>query len=212
MFPRGLPYLAFFIALISTVTLPVDIARAARAFDIVAHDVEVDEVNQQTTFIVTFNQPPDFFSTNELGQPDNAFQFFFDAEPADDQVDFAGDDVVIIRGPEIRVSNDIPIRESINPSGQDFPNAEGWGEARGHVDFDLDGPTISFTASWDLLHESDGQFGYHLFALQRGELTNEVTFIRRISVPLPPALLGGAFGLACLAVHLVRPRGEHRRI
>jgi hypothetical protein len=185
----GLLLRAFFLAAICALTFPT-LARAA--FEIVSHDAVADAVNRQTTFHLTFNQSPDFFTTDEFGHPTNGFQFFYDAQPIDDQIDFAGEDVVIIRGVEIRVADDIPIRDSLNPSGEEFPNAEGWGPKRGAADFELDGAMLSFTTSWDTLNESDGVFGYRLFALEQGDLTSEVTFLSRILVPLPlPVILGG---------------------
>jgi len=193
MYCGGLLLRAFLPVVLFSLAFPT-FARAA--FEIVAADAVVDDVNQRTTFRVTFTQPPDFFGANDLGQPNSAFQFFYDAEPTDDEVDFSGDDVVIIRGVEIRIDNDIPVRDSLNPSGEEFPNAEGWGETRGAVDYELDGATISFTTSWELLKESDGVFGYRLFALERGELTDELTFLSRILVPLPAPLFGGAAMLA----------------
>src|SRR5687768_3028262 len=122
MLRGGLLYRTFLFASICTLAFPT---AARAAFEIVAHDVHVDAVNRQTTFTVTFTESPDFFGTNEGGQPNHAFQFFYDAEPINDEIDFAGEDVVIIRGAEIRIHNTIPIRESLNPSGEKFPNAEG---------------------------------------------------------------------------------------
>ena len=191
-----LSYRSFLVASLITLFVPAAAARAA--FEIVAHDARVDAVNRTTTFTFTFTDPPDFFTTNELGQPTNAFQCFYDVDPSDDEVGFVGDDVVIIRGAEIRFANDIPIRESLNETGEEFPNAEGWGEVRGSVDYELDSSTVSFTTSWDVLGESDDNFGYRLFALEQAELTSEVTFLSRILVPLPPAVLPGAALLVLL--------------
>ncbi len=193
MYCGGLFIRALIVAVIFALAFPT-IVRAA--FEVVAHDAVVDEINRQTAFTVTFNQAPDFFGTNDLGQPNSAFQLFYDAEPTDDEVDFAGEDVLIVRGAEIRFDNDIPIRDSLNPSGEEFPNAEGWGEKLGAVDYQLDRQTLSFTADWDLLRETDGVFGYRLFAFERGELTSEVTFLSRILIPLPAPVLAGAVLLA----------------
>ena len=126
------------------------------------------------------------------------------------EIDFAGEDVVIVRGAEVRFDNDIPIRDSLNPSGEEFPNAEGWGEMLGAVDYELDGETISFTTSWDLLRETDGVFGYRLFAFERGELTSEVTFLSRILIPLPAPVLLGAAGLLLALKKRMSPPMGHR--
>ena len=203
MYCGGLLFRAFFFVAICAVTFPT-LARAA--FEIVSHDAVVDAVARQTTFHVTFNQAPDFFTADEFGRPANGFQFFYDAQPTDDEIDFAGEDVVIIRGVEIRVDDNIPIRDSLNPSGEEFPNAEGWGPTRGAADYQLDGTTLSFTTSWDTLNESDGVFGYRLFALEQGGLTSEVTFLSRILVPLPPPVILGGVGLllsACTSTRRV---------
>jgi hypothetical protein len=199
MLLRGGPsYLSLVLAIIGTVSLPAVAAAASAALEVLAHDVFVDAADHRTTFTVTFNQSPDFFTTDAAGQPLHAFQFFYDAEPTDDEVDFAGDDVVIIRGPEIRFDDAIPIRDSLNPSGEEFPNAEGWGEKLGTADYELDGQTLTFTTGWDLLRETDDTFGYRLFAFQQGELTSEFTFITHILIPLPAPLLGAA-GMLLLA-------------
>jgi hypothetical protein len=183
------------------------VARAA--FEIVSHEVVVDVPARQTTFTLTFNQPPDFFSVNELDQPKNAFQFFYDADPSTDgEVDFTGEDVVIVRGPEIRVDNRIPIRDSLNPTGEEFPNAEGWGKSLAEVDFELEGQTLSFTTGWDELRDDDGtSFGYHLFALEGGELTGEFTRVSNILVPMQPTTLG-ALALLPFAAVAVRRFGR----
>src|SRR5688500_14703333 len=198
----GLLYRTFLLATICTPALPT---AAHAAFDIASHGGHVDTVNRPTSSTITFPEPPDFFATNDGHPPNNAFQFFYDAEPTEGEIGFAAEDVVIIRGAEILVDNTIPIRDSLNPSGEQFPNAEGWGEALGAVDFELDGQTITFTAGWELLRESDDVFGYRLYALAQGELTSEVTFLTRILVPLPTPLLGGA-GLLLASRLLIKKR------
>ena len=186
-------YQSLVVALLLAMLLPAAVTHAA--FEIVAHDAVADHASRRTTFSFTFTEPPDFWTTDAGGHPANAFQVFYDAEPTGDEVGFAGDDVVIIRGAEIRFANSIPVRESLNETGEEFPNAEGWGAMRGSAGYELDGATISFTTSWELLRETDGEFGYRLFALEQAELTHEVTFFSRILVPLPPAVLFGIAGL-----------------
>ena len=197
----SLPFIGF---VIGTILLP---AAARAAFEVVAHDAAVDATNRETTFTLTFNAPPDFVTTNDSGQPANAFQIFYDAEISDDDADvgFAGEDVVIVRGPEIRFDNTIPIRDSLNPSGEEFLNAEGWGATLGAVDFTLEGATLSFRTSWDLLRETDEHFGYRLYGLEQGELTSEFIFLTHILVPLPPPVLGAA-GLLLVARLLAQKR------
>ena len=201
-------YQSFVVALLFTLVVPAAAARAA--FEIAAHDAVADPGNRSTTFTFTFNEPPDFWTTNEGGHPIHAFQVFYDAQPdADGEIGFAGEDVVIVRGAEIRFGDDIPIRDSLNETGEESPNAEGWGPVLGSSDFDLAGATITFTAGWDALRETDDDFGYRLFALEQAELTHEVTFLSRIMVPLPAPVPMGMAGLA--AVFLTPKRNSPRR-
>src|SRR5687768_11414129 len=121
------------------------------AFEIVSHGAFADPANERVLFQVTFNQPPNFFDVDPDGNPVNAFQYWYDCVPGDDE--FAGEDVVVIRGPEIRRNNAIPLRDSLNPTGEDFPGAEGWGKLRGLVPYEVDGNTLTFAAAWDELGE-----------------------------------------------------------
>ena len=167
----------------------------AGRIEIVADSAVADTNAGQTSFSVTFNRPPDFFGFDSLGRANDAFQYFYDSEPTDgpDGI-FSGESVVILRGPEIRFRRTIPVRDSLNPDGEDFPNAEGWGPMRDEVDFTLDGPTVRFTVPWKALGETDGRFSYHLIALERGEQTSEVA---ATVIPLPPAASGaGPLALA----------------
>jgi hypothetical protein len=210
MFSSRRPLSSFFgssLALIvAGVTLgPADWARGA--FEIVSHGVVVDAAARQTTFTLTFNRPPDFFTVNDLGQPADAFQYFYDdVHGVEGEIDFTGEEVVIIRGPEIHVDGVIPIRDSLNPTGEEFPHAEGWGEKLGEIDYELAGTVLSFTSDWSLLRETDGTtYGYYLFAFESGELTGETSFVNRILVPLPPPL-AGAIVLAPAAAIASRQR------
>src|SRR5262245_32610804 len=113
---------------------------ACAGFEIVSHSAFADAATHEVVFHITFNQPPDFFTANSDDNPLNAFQYFYDSDPGG--FEFAGEDVAIIRGPEIRFHNKIPIRDSLNLTGEDFPHAEGWGKQRGLVSFDLDGAVL----------------------------------------------------------------------
>src|SRR2546422_1602 len=63
---------------------------------------------------------------------------------------------------------------------------------------------LAFTTPWPILGEDDTRFSYELFALQHGELTNDLRFPPL--VPLPPASATGALGLAALAVWFAKRR------
>ena len=168
---------------------------ASGSFEIAAHSVRADQNKRETTFAITFTQPPDFFHADEEGRAANAFQYFYNTEPVSDE--FAGEHVTIIRGAEIRFGSTIPVRESLNDSGEEFPHAEGWGPSRGQVPFDLKGTNLSFTVPWNLLGETDGRFAYRLLAFENGSETSEVGVV---TVPLPRAVWAGGAGLGALGI------------
>jgi hypothetical protein len=172
----------------------------AGPFVIVSNSAVADPAARQVDFTVTFNRAPDFFHVDQDSRPINAFQYFYDSQPGDgvDEI-YSGPDVVVIRGPEIRFADSIPIRDSLNPDGVDLPHAEGWGKMRGDVAFELSGATLHFSVPWKDLGESDAAFSYHLITVERGDLTSEVSAGGPIAVPLPPAVLSAALMTATAA-------------
>jgi hypothetical protein len=170
---------------------------ARAAFEIRSHAVHVDAADRQTTFTLTFNQRPDFLGTDSFGNPNNAFQYFFDTNPAHADGVYSGETVSIIRGPEIRFHDNIPIRDSLNPAGQDLPHAEGWGPERGAVDFLLDDDTVTFTVPWEMLHERDAKFSYIVQAYEQGSLTSEASSPPLV-IALPPPAWSASAGLVGL--------------
>jgi hypothetical protein len=166
----------------------------AGPLDIVASSVTADPASQQTAFSITFDRKPELYTIDrESDQPIDSFQYFYDAAATDSGISF-GPDVSVIRGTEIRFESDhaIPIRASDNPTGEDFPHAEGFGPLRGKAMFELDGATLHFTVPWKVLGETDAKFSYHLIALERGLQTAEVS---ALVIPLPPGVWAGLTAL-----------------
>lgn len=172
-------------------------------FVIIDQSVLTNPATQQTTFKLTFNERPDFFEADEFDRPRNAFQYFFDTDPAasPEGFRFDGPGVSIIRGPEIRFGEGIPVRDSINETGEEFPHAEGWGPERGRVKFDLEGKELSFSVPWKTLGQTSADFSYHVIALEFGTQTSEFA---GTSVGLPSAVKTG--GILLLVIALVTPR------
>jgi hypothetical protein len=169
-------------------------------FVILDQTAKPDTIARETTFQLTFNHTPDFFHADAFDRPRDSFQYFYDNQPG--RFDFEGKDVAIIRGPEIRFHDDIPIRDSLNPSGEDFPHAEGWGRERGAVDLQLDGAVLTFTVPWKLLNETDGKFSYRVAAFEFGAQTSEIaTNVIRLPSPL---WLGGSMLAILPLVRAVR--------
>jgi hypothetical protein len=171
------------------------VAADSAQFQIVWQSAVADPAREQTTFELTFNRAPDFTTTDALGRPANAFQYFYDAAGESDFLPSAS--VVVIRGTEIRFDDRIPVRNSLNLGDKFHPHAEGWGDDRGEAPFELRDRTLTFTVPWRILGEEDTHFSYDLFALEYGELTNELRF--PMLIPLPPASATGAIGLITLA-------------
>src|SRR5688572_388540 len=79
-------------------------ASAFGGFQLMSHSHVVDVAQRETTFTLEFNEPPDFQRTvpSPSGATQveaNAFQVFYGSNFAGP--DFLGDDVVVLRGPEI---------------------------------------------------------------------------------------------------------------
>lgn len=176
---------------------------AEAEFVILSQSALSSSADRSVHFSVTFNQRPKFDRVDGFGNPLDSFQYWYDSTPSAGDDPFMGEDVAVIRGPEIRFEHDIPIRDSLNPDGKDFPHAEGWGRERGAVQFALDGATLDFTVPWELLGERDTKFSYRLFAFDAGSLTSDVG---AVFIPLPDAAWTGAvvLVLAAFAVRLYR--------
>src|SRR5213592_741007 len=127
-------------------------------FEIVSQSALADSTREQTTFELTFNGAPDFTTTDALGRPANAFQYFYDAAGETDFLPASS--VVVIRGTEIRFDHEIPVRDSLNPGAKFHPHAEGWGDDRGEVPFELADRMLTFTVPWRVLGEDDTHFSY----------------------------------------------------
>jgi hypothetical protein len=200
----------FLSSVLSSALLAAPARSLAGPIEIVADSVVADAINRRTTFQITFNEIPELFDVDALGRPVNAFQYFYDSqvELEPDGI-FSGDTIVVIRGPEIRFHDSIPVRDSHNPDGEDFPHAEGWGAMRGVVDdLTLDGATVRFTVPWSTLGETDGKFSYHLIALERGDQTSSVA---ATVIPLPRGVGVGCVGLAGAATSVAWSHRSQRR-
>jgi uncharacterized protein (TIGR03382 family) len=154
------------------------------SFEIVSQSVKPDLSKRETNFELNFNEAPDFTTVDSFQRPKNSFQYWIDTNPH--SFDFQGPNVAVIRGPEIRFDHNIPIRDTVNPTNQDFPHAEGWGKQLGAVDFELDGKILSFTVPWNILHQADGKFSFDVISLDFGSQVSEVSGAI-IGLPIPIA-------------------------
>lgn len=118
-----------------------------------------DPVSGLVTFRVTFNQTPDFFTTDSGDRPATEFQYYIIGDPS--LYSWARFDS-IIRGPEIYLGGDIPIRAALPTAGD--PHGGGWGAIRGTVPFTVVGTELTFSAPLSVIsdHSTDGHFSYDL--------------------------------------------------
>lgn len=128
-----------------------------------------DNSAQTATFEITFNESPDFFTTDNVGRQADSFQIYTDINPFG-PTDFSDPDQclpgcvkTLIRGGEIHSSLEMVIRRVDHvyvPTPGD--GSGGWGPKIGEVPFLLRDETLSFTVPWAMLATDDGKFYYRL--------------------------------------------------
>jgi hypothetical protein len=167
-------------------------------FEIRAHQAFIYPSARQTTFTLEFTSEPDFFTaaSDEVGTERHAFQYFIDVEPLTGGDPFAGPDVTVVRGPEIRFDHDgaLRVRATEGPDDGDRANG-GWGPLRGAVPYELDGEVVRFTLPWELVGDTDGAFAYVVESYEDGALTSSLASAGGIVLPLPA---GAWTGLSAL--------------
>jgi hypothetical protein len=191
-------------AFVVVACVELQLARPGHAAKIVSHTVLSNPAEASVSFNVLFDESVDLFAVDIGSRQADEFQFYIDPEgvpipgPA---VQPPGVDI-IIRGGEIHIDGDIRIRDR---SGQGGPGSGGWGPIRGAVPFELseDSRSLSFTAGFELLGETDGDFTYALQTLEFGE-TSDIVF-GRSAVPEPSGWL-----LACSTCLMLIARARKR--
>lgn len=180
-------------------------------FAIVSESATVDPIRRQVEFELLFNQAPDLFTVDEFGRPAKSFQYEINPDytgsPFEDPLASLR---AIVRGDEVRAAGKLRVRNA-NTTPDPDPIAGGWGGLRGAVPLEIepldggDGAWLRFTASYDLLKETEGVFAYRVFTTEFGETTSR---IEATVIPLPPALWAGAaaLGVAALAAAAARAR------
>ena len=167
------------------------------AFVVIDHSVDMNFLDEEVNFSITFSEFPDFFTIDSFGRQADEFQYYFDSD-SEITGPFLDQDLAdrIIRGGEIHVEGDLRIREGLGGASDPDPNSGGWGSIVGSVNYSLNDRELSFTVPWDVLGEDDGEFTYALLLVEFGGSTDEVFYPAQIPLPSAFWLFGsGLLGL-----------------
>jgi hypothetical protein len=170
----------------------------AATTQLVSVSVLPDFTTQIVDFRLQFDQPPDFFTLDQFGRQQDEFQFFINNVPGPIPFQlvpsaFTGS---IIRGGEIHVAGDLPIRNVAPPDASD-PNAGGWGTVRGREPITLD-DVVTFSAPFSTLNVTDQGFRWGLLIIHFGVSTQEEFGV--VPVPLPAAAWSGLILITAILI------------
>jgi len=143
-------------------------------------------------FTLTFNRTPDFLTVDSFNRQADAFQFYIGTST---NIPIGNAPLAsLVRGGEIHVAGDIPIRDQSPPSGD--PNSGGWGPIRGSVSYSLTGQTLTFSVPASLLNVSS-PFGYELLLTTYGATSADYLRVSGgpIVVPEPSTISLALLGL-----------------
>jgi hypothetical protein len=151
---------------ISMVSAMVALASALPVFGVLLpmeYNTVVDGVASNITFSFTLNRAPEFNTLDDQNRQYGSFQVWFDA---DDSSDPWADGDYIIRGSEIHIGGDIPIRARTGVGG---PDSSGWGPVADSVAYSTLETNVSFVVPFASVGESDGSFTYGIMFAEYGD-------------------------------------------
>jgi len=197
------------------VLLAVYSPQAFSAFLIQSHSALSDPLTGITSFSMTFNESPDFFSVDEFGRPRHTFQYYI---YGDETLPYPEHYSSIVRGIELDGDTHLlPIRRAV-PASID-PASGGWGEVIGEIPYSLDGRTFTFSVTTALLTSylnEEGAFKFIVGSYEYGAIVYEYLdqysdgTVSSIPIPAAGGLFVGALISLCLAGRR-RRRGMQRQ-
>jgi hypothetical protein len=134
--------------LLSIVLLPfaaTAIAAQPSRSTIVSESATLDPATGQVTFVIEFNQRPDFYATDGFGRAENSFQYFIGVDPSVGALDS------VVRGEEVHFTNGLVVIRNAAPEDDGTAQSGGWGTVRGQVPYKLNGPRLRFSVPLSLL-------------------------------------------------------------
>jgi hypothetical protein len=175
----------------------------ANAFDLVSQSAVWNQYTNSVDFSIRFDSTPDFLTVDSAGRAANSFQYYIFGDP---NAGYPEKYAAIIRGEEIRYDGNIVVRSSspsdwsgppINSIGT--PRSGGWGAILGEVSYVLNGSTIAFSVSTNLLGKHGPNYKYEFGTYSYGSTTSSVTdYVATSSVPEPETYATMIAGLGLL--------------
>lgn len=188
------------------------LAQDVKAFSILSDSATVDLKSQQVTFKIEFDQVPDFSSIDEYNRAANSFQYYINCDNDGSALDYSLLDL-LIRGEEIKIAGEIPIRNAF-PGDETDLHSGGWGSVRGTVPFTMNQNIMTFSVPLAMLGETDGHFTYDLETYEYGMMVSSQRDRHSqmigtpVDAPEPKATLGliGTTVAGLIASRTFKPR------
>jgi len=165
---------------------------------VLSSSAQIDRTANVVRFEILYNRVPDFFTLDPGGRQADSFQINLDilrgCHGMGGSSPYPWE--TIIRGEEIHMAGDIPIRDHINgPSSS--PWSGGWGPILGSVPYSMDGTLQRFEAPFSMLNYSSGNILFTLEIFRFGEWQARYRGIAHNPSPGPAAcVLAGAWWFA----------------
>jgi hypothetical protein len=189
-------------AVIGGMVVSAAVSTARADFLLESQSVSIDNKSHLVDFSLTFNQSPDFATQDTLG-PADSFQIDFNGNfDPHSTTAFRNSLTAVVRGDEIHIAGDIPIR-SLNGTGG--ANSGGFGPVVGSVPFNLIGDTVTFSVPTKDLGYTGHSYQYEAISFANGRQTAS-QFVT--AVPTPAAFPSGVVGLILVAgaTYVIRRR------
>ncbi len=211
-------YRLVFFSLLVPIPLSVNAIPIQAESLITQYSSHVDLTSMAVKFDLSFKKNPDFFTTDLFGRQADSFQLFVNSDslPVDQSTfynqargEINRNDLTIIRGGEISVSNKIRVRDIVeNYEPTTDATSGGWGPTTGAELFVLSDKLLTFILPLSVIKDSDGLFYYYLETYSFGSTVGNTLFgisDHTFNVPSPnePSSIPEPSGIALMVFGLI---------